>query len=150
MYEKLTIKLATIDDIKKVFELSNEKIVRQNSINKEPILWENHQIWFKNRIKSIEEPFYIVELKGEFVAQVRFDKRDDWEISISITPEFRAKGLASQIINQTTLKSNLTEVVSLIQEDNISSIKAFEKAGYKRFSEIYINEIKYIKLIYKH
>ena len=37
MAEEFSIRLATIDDMKKVFELSNDDVVRANSINKEKI-----------------------------------------------------------------------------------------------------------------
>ena len=42
MAEKFQLRLANIDDMKNVFDLSNDDLVRQNSIHSEKIEWENH------------------------------------------------------------------------------------------------------------
>ena len=104
MAEELQIRLANIDDMKNVFDLSNDDTVRKNSINQNKIEWEDHVKWFRNRIDKSH--FYIVENKNkEFVAQVRFDEQLESTISISITKNFRGKGLASEIIKQCSKKS---------------------------------------------
>ena len=65
MAEEFSIRLATIYDMKKVFELSNDDVVRANSINQEKIKWDDHIEWFKNRIQKKEDPFYIVETEKQ-------------------------------------------------------------------------------------
>ena len=50
MHEELTIRLATPDDCKRVFDLSNDPIVRANSIHSETIKWEEHCVWFQKHI----------------------------------------------------------------------------------------------------
>ena len=148
MHEDIIIRLTNIDDMKNVFDLSNDSCVRINSINKEPILWENHKAWFCERINS-SNPFYIVENKNkEFIAQVRFDLKEQLEISISITKNYRNKGLASRIIKEASKKTNIKEIVAIIQEDNIASIKAFIKAGYKECSSVITKNTKYKKMVF--
>lgn len=133
MAEEFSIRLATIDDMKKVFELSNDDVVRANSINKEKIKWEDHVSWFENRIKKTDEPFYIVESeKNDFIAQVRFDKKEEITISISIAEAFRGKGLASKIINECVKKAGCDEVVAYVYDTNVASIKTFTKAGFEQ------------------
>ena len=46
MAEELQIRLANIDDMKNVFDLSNDDTVRKNSINQNKIEWEDHVKWF--------------------------------------------------------------------------------------------------------
>ena len=132
MAEEFSIRLATIDDMEKVFELSNDDIVRANSINQEKIKWEDHVEWFNNRIKKQDEPFYIVESQDkEFIAQVRFDKKEeDILISISIAENFRGKGLASKIVESCIKKSGYEKVTAYIYDTNMASIKTFIKAGF--------------------
>lgn len=147
MAEEFFIRLATIDDMKKVFELSNDDMVRKNSINQKKIKWEDHIIWFKNRIQRINEPFYIVEsLDKEFIAQVRFDKKDEQIISISISEDFRGKGYASKIIKRCSEISGKKEIIAFIKEENTISQKAFIKADYKFISK----ENGYLKYIFKN
>lgn len=131
MVEEFSIRLATIDDMEKVFELSNDDVVRANSINQEKIKWENHIEWFENRIKKIDEPFYIIESQEkDFIAQVRFDKKEEITISISISKQFRGKNLASKIIKECSKKCGYEKIVAFIKKDNITSQKSFLKAGY--------------------
>ena len=131
MAEKFSIRLATIDDMEKVFELSNDDVVRANSINQEKIKWENHVKWFEKRIQRTTDPFYIVESeKKEFIAQVRFDKKEEIIISISITKPFRGKGLASKVIKECSKKSGFKKIIAFVKEENFASQKAFLKAGF--------------------
>lgn len=141
MAQEFSIRMAKIDDMKNVFELSNEDLVRQNSIHTEKIDWETHVEWFKARINKIDEPFYIVEDKnGKFMGQLRFDKQnDDFVVSVSISPEFRGKGLASEILSEAIKKSGLKNLSAYIFDFNEASKNAFEKAGFKKD-----NLIKYV------
>ena len=125
------IRLANKDDIKKVFDLSNDDVVRQNSINKGKINWENHTKWFSDRIKNTEEPFYIIEdEKGNFIAQVRFNKEDEgFVISISIQKEFRGKGIAGHLLNMAVEDMRLKGISPLYL---VADIKGFyEKYGWE-------------------
>lgn len=141
MAQEFSIRMAKIDDMKNVFELSNDDLVRQNSIHIEKIDWETHVEWFKARINKIDEPFYIVEDKnGKFMGQLRFDKQnDDFVVSVSIAPEFRGKGLASEILSEAIKKSGLKNLSAYIFDFNEASKNAFEKAGFKKD-----NLIKYV------
>lgn len=132
MVEKFKIRLADISDMQKVFELSNDDIVRKNSINSKKIEWEEHVKWFSKRIKSTAYPFYIIESPtGEFMAQVRFDNRnDECIVSISIVEKFRGKGFATAVIKECIAKSALNKVCAYVYEDNLASVKTFKKAGF--------------------
>lgn len=135
MSTKYTINNAIQDDIKDVFNLSNDKLVRCNSINTTPISWEEHVEWFNKRVVS-SLPFYIIrDSNKNLIAQVRIDKQDEFIISISLSKIYRGNGLASDIIKQCSQKSGCNEITALIRKDNIASQKAFTKAGYVLVSE---------------
>ena len=131
MDKKLQIRLATLDDMKDVFELSNDDVVRENSINQNKIEWDDHVKWFENKIKN-RSLFYIIENQNnDFVGQVRFDLCPEAVISISITKRFRGMGLASKIINQCSNISKLNKIIAYVKKDNLASQKSFLNAGYK-------------------
>ena len=114
------IRLANENDIKKVFELSNDDLVRANSINKNKILWEDHVKWFNNRVKNIDEPFYIAETpEGDFVAQIRFNKEEGFVISVSIDKNFRGRGFGAKIIEEAT-KENIQSETKETQDQKSS------------------------------
>ena len=146
MAEEFIIRFATTDDMKNVFELSNDKLVRKNSINQEQIGWDDHVVWFTNRITKIGEPFYIVEsYDKKLIAQVRFDKRDEFVISLSVSSGFRGKGLAAKIIKKCSEFSGINKITAWVKEENTASQKAFLKAGYK----FDIKDGDYLKYVYK-
>lgn len=135
MAEEFSIRLAKTEDMKNVFDLSNDDTVRQNSIHTEKIEWETHVKWFENRLNNTNSPFYIIEsLSEDFIGQVRIDKKDENIISISIKKDFRGKGLAPDIIRECSIKSKFNEIYAYIKSDNIPSQNAFIKAGYQYIS----------------
>lgn len=145
----LRVRFANIDDIKQVFELSNDEMVRKNSINKEKILWQNHVLWYEDRIKRTNEPFYVVEDENQnFIAQVRFDVKDENIISISLASEYRGKGLSAQIIKICSEKFNKRPVIAYVKEKNVPSLKAFLRAGYEKSGNKTINNENYIRLCF--
>ena len=143
------IRLANENDIKKVYELSNDDLVRLNSINKSKILWEDHEKWFSNRIKNIDEPFYIAETpEGDFVAQIRFNKEEEgFVISVSIDKNFRGKGLGGKIIEEASKTLNNYPIIAYVKTNNIPSQKSFIKAGFKQDGDKIINDEKYLRYV---
>lgn len=135
---EFSLRKATKEDIKNVFNLSNEEFVRQNSINKAQIKWEDHIKWYNERLKNENYLFLIIYNKeNNFLGQIRFEiKGKEALISISVSKEIRGKGLASEIIKRSSEKTfkefkNLKKILAYIKPVNIPSIKAFEKADFE-------------------
>lgn len=143
------IRLADDSDIKNVFELSNDDLVRANSINKNKIEWENHVNWFNQRIQNTKEPFFIAETpEGDFIAQIRFNKEDDgFVISVSIDKNFRGKGFGAKIIKEASKKLNIYPIIAYVKTDNIPSQKSFVKAGYVLDGDKLINNETYLRYV---
>lgn len=138
MVEEFIIKHATIDDMKDVFDLSNDDLVRQNSFNQEKISWEDHQIWFKKKLEDKNCLFFVIrDLDNNLISQIRFDKinNSEGDISISISPQFRGKGYGVKILKSVSEKllteQNVQKVNAYIKPENKASQIIFTKAGYK-------------------
>jgi len=149
------IKLATENDIKDVFDLSNDPIVRNNSFNSEIILFENHVKWFNNKLKDRNTVFYIIRnINQEFVSQIRLEKENEnnWIISISIVEKFRGKGLVKIILKETINKflanSHAENIYAFIKKSNTTSLISFQKAGFSIIGEETINNNDSFKLKY--
>lgn len=149
MVEGFKIKLAKIEDMKEVFELSNDNLVRSNSFNQKKIDWEDHKIWFKNKIKDKNCIFYLVKnTDNNLISQIRIDKinPNEGDISISIAPLFRGKGYGANILKlvseKVTSEKNIKKINAYIKNENIASKKMFEKAGYI-LKENYFEKVRY-------
>ena len=136
MVKKFEIKLATIDDMKSVFDLSNDDLVRANSFNQEKINWENHKQWFNEKLNNKNCIFYMIkDYKNNLISQVRLDKNaDEGDISISISSEFRGKGYGVKILKYASEKflseAKIKKINAYVKPTNKASKAIFEKAGY--------------------
>lgn len=137
MVKEFEIKLATINDMKDVFDLSNDELVRANSFNQEKIEWKNHQIWFKKKLNDQNCIFYIIrDSEQNLVSQSRFDKISSTEcdISISVAPLFRGKGYGAKILKlaseKITSEQGVKKINAYVKIVNEASKIIFEKAGY--------------------
>jgi RimJ/RimL family protein N-acetyltransferase len=126
-------------DSKDIFKLVNDKDVRQYSIHPEPIDWDTHQNWFRNKINNPKVFFWILRnTNDKLVAYVRYDYVDNenkWICSVAVSQEFRGKGLGTFVLKKTLklLRQSRKEPIEAgVHINNIPSIKMFQKAGYKQ------------------
>lgn len=140
-YRKVISKDASL-----VFNLSNDRLVRANSINTEPIKWGDHLDWFSGKLLDDNCMFLLAFTVNDlFIGQVRFDIKGYFaEINISIDKDFRGKKYSALLILTSTYKifhekPNVGFVNAIIRPQNVPSIKAFVKAGYKYFDKEIIN-----------
>ena len=121
----ITLRPATIEDAKFLFDLKNDEDTRKNAIVTEDlILWENHLPWLEKRLES--PGMNIILLDDVPVGDVRFDYGLETEIGIRLMPEFRGQGIARRVISMC-----LGKLVAYIAEGNIASMRTFLANGYK-------------------
>ena len=132
----ISVRRAVESDVRNVFELSNELFVRQYAINKNQITWQEHESWFNSKVKDSCYDFFVVEVNGEFVAQVRYQLENEKRVvSLSIAAPFRGKGFASEILRISArmvfaARPGLNGIIAYIYPENSVSAKVFSKAGY--------------------
>lgn len=145
MSKSLTTRLANIDDMKSVFDLSNDDIVRANSIHSEKIKWENHIEWFKSKLDSKVIIFYILEFKGNFAGYCHIDKEanDEWLATIHISKAYRGKNLGFNFLKIICKSNSNKNIIAYIKTSNAASKKIFEKNNFSIFDIITINSEKY-------
>ena len=147
---------ASLSDSQMVFNLSNDPSVREQSINKETISWENHNEWYGKKISDHNYIFLLaLDKKDNFIGQVRFQKeKDKVVISISITEQFRGKGLAKKILTESCARvfqtaGNVNAIIAYIRPDNKASIGGFTSAGFFPSGEESIHNEVFLKFILK-
>ncbi len=132
----LQVRLANSDDALQYFNWVNEREVRENSKNSEPIEWDEHKKWFLEKINSASSRLYYFSISNEAVGQVRFDLHENvWVISFSLEVRFRGHGLSKLIIEKAVdkLKEQFNAPVrAFVKKSNIASCKVFERLEYRR------------------
>ena len=129
---------ANLDDINTYFIWVNDPLVRSISYNTNTVTLIEHKKWFINRIKDENSLMLLFEISNNPIGQVRFEKEDinHFLINISISSEFRGNGYGSQILKMASYyfhsKNPKLVINAYIKTSNISSVKSFEKASFKR------------------
>lgn len=137
MAQEVIIRKAELSDMRRIFELSNDSVVRANSIHSEPIEWETHEKWFANALANPRVKFYIAEsADGALIGQVRFEEReDDCLISVSLAAAFRGKGLAQTVLTKAMDASGSQRFTAEICSDNLPSLSLFRRNGFELLTD---------------
>ena len=125
-------------DCEILFHWRNLPEIIELGSSQKSVQWNEHEAWFNSALKSPKCIIYIITFKKEPIGQLRFDREDQQraDISIYIVSQFIGKGLGRVAIREACKKlfnekGSIREINALIREENIASIKAFERVGFK-------------------
>jgi UDP-2,4-diacetamido-2,4,6-trideoxy-beta-L-altropyranose hydrolase len=131
----VSFRFANEKDSFQYFEWVNEKSVRLNSVNSEPVPWTTHEAWFKRKLENIDTKLYIFHVQGIPAGQVRVEFSDAaWTINYSVDENFRGYGVGSFICNmaiEEIRKVSNSRINALVKRENIASIRVFERLNFK-------------------
>ncbi len=139
---KIRLRDVTSADAKLLWEWKNEEGSRQSAFNIEYIPFESHLKWLKNKLND-KKTFLFIALKTNDIpfGQIRFDIINTGvaEVDISIAREYRGKGYGTGLLKigckKIFLSTGITTIISRVKKSNVSSIKSFSSAGFKRIRE---------------
>ena len=135
---------AEINDINDIFEWRNHPDIRKNSFNQELLSWDEHEKWFMAKLKDPDTTAYMAYYKEIKVGTIRFESKDRViKTNVMLNPLFLGKGLGSKVIKLGVERFIMEkkpdmQIIAEIKKDNIASIKAFQKADFKKNGTTYI------------
>ncbi len=149
----LTFRRATEADMLLYFEWANDETVRENSINKSKIIFEDHVKWFKSRLKNAASIMLVFEDDNKEIGQLRIEVDEENKeaiINYSIDKNYRGQGFGKMILSESnTYYSSLGiryPLIGFVKPNNMASIAAFNKAGFLKLEgEYLINDESYLK-----
>ena len=135
------IRLARGDDAFLLWLWANDPETRKNSFNPQPIAWATHEEWYIRHLSSPDSRIWILECRRVPVGQIRYDRIDaeTAQISFSVTPRFRGKGMGTRLLNLTVdlagheLRIQRVQGITFI--DNGASRRAFLRAKFAPVEE---------------
>lgn len=127
---------AVPEDCTWFFRLANDPQVRASSFCTRPIALKEHSQWFQARLADVGCRLFVAEnQRSEPLGQVRLDDKGDHSIvSISLVRDYRGLGLGSGLLRLAAERSQAEFGVpahALIRPDNLRSLCAFAKAGFR-------------------
>jgi UDP-2,4-diacetamido-2,4,6-trideoxy-beta-L-altropyranose hydrolase len=120
-----------------LFEWVDDPVARAASFQSGPISWENHSLWFAERLRDPRSVIYIGEnVKGEAVGLVRFQLTDENALlSVNVAPKFRGQGWGRELITLSTHSlvraRSVRRVDAFVKPDNHRSVRLFEASGFR-------------------
>lgn len=133
----------TPSDAKYIFDLQQLPETRKFARQPKPPQWEEHLIWFKNKLSNPSCIFSVVQANkvDAGIARLDFDTQGkpwpQYEVSIFLDPKFYGQGIASAALKELSLMVPFANIKAFVMEENLASKKTFERAGYRFQGEYY-------------
>lgn len=123
----MKLRPATLEDAELLFGWRNDRQTREASVNTDPAGWEGHLAWLRASLASPARTLLIAETDRP-VGTVRIDYRDETELSWTVAPDARGKGLGKTMV-LAAMPSG--PVIAHIKNGNIASQKIAKAAGFE-------------------
>jgi UDP-2,4-diacetamido-2,4,6-trideoxy-beta-L-altropyranose hydrolase len=139
------------DDCAILCQWANDPATRNGSFRSAPIAWDEHREWFEKTLSDDQTLIMIAEESGNPIATLRMKNEGDGvaQISITLAPEARGKGLAAYLIQKGSREAaalmDTIRVEALIKSENMASRRAFENAGYLSVENTRVGEVAAVK-----
>jgi RimJ/RimL family protein N-acetyltransferase len=137
----LVIRAATIADWRLLFEWRNDVQSRAASRNQNPVDAESHLGWLNASLANPKRRLLIAELNAQPIGTVRIDLGPPCEVSWTIAPVGRGKGLGARMVSQ-VVHDVETPMIAVARATNVASIRIAEAAGFK----IILNDGEWVTL----
>ncbi len=136
--EKWTVRKANLSDTKLYWNWVNDPEVRKNAFHSDPISWDNHKEWFRNKLDDRSVTMLLVECIEGPIGQVRFEQSGSHlVIDYSIGRQFRRLGLGKIFLSkciETLRNEKECVLIGKVKEENLASAKIFEHLGFKELT----------------
>lgn len=142
------------EDAKLIMEWRNDDDTRKNSFNQEVKEWDKFKNEFYNNYFNNIPLFAVMNnQKIAFISFLYTDNNDTLKIGINLDPNYRGKGLSTDIIKLSInyIKQQYPDIKSIIadiKEFNIPSIKTFTNADFKFDHSFIQNDTKIMVYLY--
>ncbi len=134
--KQLFVRKVNSDDLETCFIWANDVDVRLQSYNQNQINLPEHVTWFNNLLSDPDSYFYILEIEGNPVAQIRFHVTgEEAVLSYLADKSIRFKGLGTSILSVGIEKfiqdySQPVKIIGFVKKSNIPSQRSFEKMSF--------------------
>ncbi len=134
--EQLSLRKATQEDAKMLFEWKNEALTRKNSFSSEPVPWESHIAWFEKKLKDENCLFYIMCENGADVGTFRIEIDPETAtglMHVTVDKDCRGNHTVQRIlavVEEEVKGLSLKYLLAEVKPHNIASQKALDKNNY--------------------
>jgi RimJ/RimL family protein N-acetyltransferase len=125
----LILRPVTMDDARLLHTWRNDPETREASRNSNSVSWREHKVWLSAAIASPDRVIHIACDAHKPVGVVRADRADGWELSWTVAPEARGRGIGQRMLQQFAAGFD-GRLTAIIRKNNIASGKIAAAAGF--------------------
>ena len=136
---RVSVRPAVQDDAALLLAWRNDEVTRRASLSTTQVSESDHDAWLARSLDDPTRLLLVAEEDGRPVGTVRFDACQEspgvWEVSITVAPQSRGRGVAARVLRagEEELAARVgspVRVLARVRQDNTSSARLFEGAGY--------------------
>jgi RimJ/RimL family protein N-acetyltransferase len=145
------LRKADYSDMELLYKWANNPETRANAFDSNPISFDVHQKWFKEKLVSSDVLFFIYHCDDKDVGQVRLDIKNDVAIiDYSIDFVLRGNGYGHRMMKfvERHIQKKYPEIKFLkaqVKYSNEASLNIFRKLNYTEYREP--TSIRFIKFL---
>ncbi|QDV11925.1 Acetyltransferase (GNAT) family protein [Rosistilla oblonga] len=128
--DQIVLRDATMDDLHLLMQWRNHPATRNASRNTAAVDHESHQKWMQHSLGSDKRMLLIAEIDCRPIGTVRLDLDEVSEISWTVAPEARGKGLGKRMV-MAAVGAVKSPIKAVTRSDNTGSQKIAEAAGFR-------------------
>lgn len=125
----LSLRPANSEDSATLLAWRNDPQTRDQSINADAVLPAAHEAWLLQSLASASRVLLIAETDGVPVGTVRLDKGAETELSWTVAPDWRGKGIGQAMI-ALAVRCIDSPIVARIKSANVPSQRIAARAGF--------------------
>jgi UDP-2,4-diacetamido-2,4,6-trideoxy-beta-L-altropyranose hydrolase len=133
------LRRATPDDARRVWEWRNDPVTVAQSLTPDPVPWQTHEAWYARALADPRRRLLVLEAGDGPAGIVRLDVAADApeaEGNINPAPHVRGRGLGTSALRKALSYAHgalsVRRVTARVKAANAASLRAFEKAGFRR------------------
>ncbi|MEM8724308.1 MAG: UDP-2,4-diacetamido-2,4,6-trideoxy-beta-L-altropyranose hydrolase [Pseudomonadota bacterium] len=130
--ESLSVRPATPDDSRMMFEWRGHPITRAVSQESSELVWDDHVAWLARVLEDPDRKLYVGEIGGRPVGVIRFDFSDDAraEVSLYLDPALHGVGLGPHLLLAGESAAGAAIIDATVLTENRPSQRLFAGCGY--------------------
>lgn len=132
----VAVRPATLQDAEALWHWRNDSLTRAMSRHQGMVPFDDHLSWLRASVDRPDRHLLVGTAGGVEVGTVRWDLESgaEWEVSITLAPEARGRGVAPGLLRAGEIWLSRTTVVdaylAVVRTDNLASRRLFLHGGY--------------------